>query len=110
MIYLKGKLWKVGYDMFEGSVGFTTYNDFFKRRNTIKKEYGKMKDKEREIYRMYLYSQRDLSTQKLDLIWEFLNEPETSCYCPTDKQLEQYFSYDLEEIERSRIEGENIEY
>lgn len=96
--------------MFDDSIGFTTYNDFFKRRDIIKKKYRNMKDKEREIYRMYLYSQRDMSTQKVDLIWEFLNEADTSCYCPTQEQLAQYFNHELENIERSRLEGDNIEY
>lgn len=96
--------------MFDGSVGFTTYNDFFKRRDIIKSKYGKLKSREKEIYRMYLYSQRELSVQKLDLIWEFLNEPDTSSDCPTLQQLEQYFSYELEEIEKSRLAGDNIEH
>lgn len=96
--------------MFDSSVGFTTYNDFFKRRNTIKSRYSKLNDRDKEIYRMYLYAQRELSTQKVDLIWEFLNEPDTSYDCPTKKQLEQYFSYELEEIEKNRLEGDILEY
>ena len=96
--------------MFDGCIGFTTYNDFFKRREIIKKKYNAMKNNERQIYRMYLYSQRNLSTQKLDLIWEFLNEPENSYYCPSEAQLRQYFSHELEEIENSRLEGDDIEH
>jgi len=45
---------------------------------------------------MYLYAQRELSTNKLDLIWEFLNEPASSMDCPTEKELKQYFVQKLE--------------
>lgn len=96
--------------MFSDSLGFTTYNDFFKRREIIKKKFKNMKDKERQIYRMYLYAQREMSTNKVDLIWEYLNEPDNSCYCPNEEQLEQYFNHDLEALEKSRLEGDEFEY
>lgn len=99
--------------MFDNSIGFTTYNDFFKRRNDIKKQYRGMKDDTKAIYKMYLYSQRELSTNKVDLIWEFLNEPDTSCYCPTTEQLEQYFVESLEHDDKYDdylTEDDNFEY
>lgn len=96
--------------MFDDSLGFATYNDFFKRRNEIKKKYRKLTDSMRKIYKMYLYSQRDMSTNKVDLIWEFLNEPDTSCYCPTEDQLKQYFNHELEALELSHLAGDDFEY
>ena len=79
---------------------FSTYNDFFNRRDIIKKEFKKLNGDSRRIYRMYLYAQREFTTNKLDLIWEFLNEPDNSAYCPTEEQLRQYFVKSLEhEIE-----------
>lgn len=75
---------------------FSTYNDFFNRRQIIKREFKKLNNDNKRIYRMYLYAQRELSTNKLDLIWEYLNEPDNSVYCPTDEQLKQYFVQKLE--------------
>ena len=96
--------------MFDNSLGFSTYNDFFKRRISIKNAYRKLKDETKQIYKMYLYSQREMSTNKVDLIWEFLNEPDTSCYCPTKEQLEYYFNNELEQIELSHLSGDEFEY
>jgi len=91
-----------------------TYNDFFNRRDIIKREFKKLNNNDRRIYRMYLYAQREFSTNKLDLIWEFLNEPENSAYCPTEDQLKQYFVQNLEhEVEYNSdypLGDENIEY
>ena len=96
--------------MFDDSLSFSTYNDFFKRRDVIKKKFRCLKDKERITYRMYLYSQRDFSTRKLDLIWEFLNEPSSSSLCPKKEQLEYYFDNKLEQYEANRLRCDDIEY
>lgn len=96
--------------MFDESLGFSTYNDFFKRRKEIKKKYKQMKSEQKKIYRMYLYAQRDMSTQKVDLIWEFLNEADSSCLCPTLEQLEQYFDNSLEQCELDRLRSDEVEY
>lgn len=96
--------------MFDESMGFSTYNDFFKRRCDIKKKYKVLKTNNKKIYRMYLYSKRELSTQKLDLMWEFLNEPDNSCLCPTEKQLRQYFDTKLERLELERLGSDEVEY
>ena len=96
--------------MFDNDLGFSTYNDFFKRREKIKKKFKSMGDKERKIYRMYLYAQREFSTNQVDLKWEYLNEPDNSIYCPTMEQLSQYFNHKLEEIELRRLEGDDFEY
>lgn len=97
--------------MFDESMGFSTYNDFFKRRDDIKKKYNLLKDEIKRIYKMYVYSQRDLSRQKVDIIWEFLNEPDTSSDCPTEEQLRQYFVKALEKDDSEYvIDGDKFEY
>lgn len=100
--------------MFDEIMNFSIYNDFFKRRNIIKKAYKKLSSEQKQIYRMYLYSQRELSTNKLDLIWEFLNEPDNSYYCPKEEDLARYFVKELEhEIKYNDdypMEDENNEY
>lgn len=97
--------------MFDESMGFSTYNDFFKRRNAIKKKYTKLNCQGKKIYKMYLYSQRDMSTQKVDLIWEYLNESETSVYYPTDEKLKMYFVDALEKEDNEYIvEDDEFEY
>lgn len=92
---------------------FPTYNDFFNRRDIIKREYRKLNSDNKRIYRMYLYAQRELSTNKVDLIWEYLNEPDSSKFCPTEEQLRQYFVKKLEhEIKYNDdyIGEDNFEY
>jgi len=97
--------------MFDESMGFSTYNDFFKRRNNIKKQYMQMNCQEKRIYKMYLYSQRDMSTPKVDLIWEFLNESDTSIYCPSKEKLKMYFVDALEKDDSEYIvEDDEFEY
>ena len=82
--------------MFDDSMGFLTYNDFFKRRKQIKVKFHNLKPSDRRIYRMYLYSNREMSTTKVDLIWEYLNEADNSPLCPTIEQLSMYFVEALE--------------
>ena len=97
--------------MFDDSMGFSTYNDFFKRRDIIKKKYKSAKREIKDIYKMYVYSQRHLSRRKVDLIWEYLNEPDTSVDCPTKEQLEMYFVQALEKKDEDyKLEGEDFEY
>lgn len=96
--------------MLDESLSFSTYNDFFKRRDIIKKKFSCLKNQERITYKMYLYSQREFSTKKLDLIWEFLNEPSSSSLCPTIEQLQHYFDNKLEQYEVNRLRCDDIEY
>lgn len=97
--------------MFYESMGFSTYNDFYKRRIGIKKKYISLSCREKQIYKMYLYSQRDMSTTKVDLIWEYLNEADTSVYYPTEEKLKQYFVDALEKDDSEYvIDGDEFEY
>ena len=97
--------------MFDETMEFSTYNDFFKRRDRIKHKYNSMNDTKKRIYKMYLYSQREMSTTKVDLIWEFLNEPDTSVYCPSFEKLRQHFVESLEpNLPEYITESDNFEY
>jgi len=99
--------------MFDDSLEFLTYNEFFKRRCAIKKKFRNMDSEKKRIYRMYLYAQREMSNTKVDLIWEYLNEPDSSVLCPTTEQLEQYFVEALEHNEKYDnylSESEEFEY
>lgn len=97
--------------MFDDSMGFSTYNDFYKRRLAIKDKYTKLSCQGKQIYKMYLYSQREMSTQKVDLIWEYLNESDTSVYYPTDEKLKMYFVDALEKEDNEYIvEDDEFEY
>lgn len=82
--------------MFDDDMEFSTYNDFFKRRKRIKEMYTNMDKQAKAIYKLYLYAQREMSVGKVDLIWEYLNEPSNSLYCPSDEQLMVYFVEALE--------------
>lgn len=86
--------------MFDDSLEFLTYNEFFKRRGMIKKKFRSMDSEKQRIYKMYVYSQREMSDKKVDLIWEYLNEPDSSVLCPTTPQLKQYFIESLEHNEK----------
>jgi len=93
---------------------FSTYNDFFNRRNIIKREFNKLNSDSKRIYRMYLYAQREFTTNKLDLIWEFLNEPDNSIDCPSESDLKRYFvkalEHDIEYNQDYHDGGDYIEY
>lgn len=97
--------------MFDESMVFSTYNDFFKRHDIIKKKYAKLDCQQKKIYKMYLYSQREMSTQKVDLIWEYLNECDTSIYCPSEETLKMYFVDALEkDYSEYIVEDDEFEY
>lgn len=70
---------------------FETYNDFFDRREMIKRCFDKLDMQHRQIYRYYLYANRQMSTTKLDLIWEYLAEPSDSEDFPSLEKLSQYY-------------------
>lgn len=70
---------------------FETYNDFYIRRKIIRDLFDKSSNDEKEIYKYYLYSNRLLSTMKVDLIWEYLIEPDNSFAKSTEEDLARYY-------------------
>ena len=71
---------------------FETYNDFYIRRNIIKDLFHRLSDNGQEVYKYYLYSNRLLSTMKIDLIWEYLREPDNSFAKTSEKALAKYYN------------------
>ena len=73
---------------------FSTFNDFYVRRKIIKSLFQNLNQDMKEIYKMYLYSNRILSTQKADCMWEYLNEPRDSGYFKYESDLRLYYRKD----------------
>ena len=73
---------------------FSTVNDFYVRRKIIKGLFQNLNQDMKEIYKMYVYSQRVLSTRKADCMWEYLNEPQDSGYYKYENDLRMYYRND----------------
>ena len=73
---------------------FSTFNDFYVRRKIIKGLFQNLNQDMKEIYKMYVYSQRVLSTRKADCMWEYLNEPQDSGYYKYENDLRMYYRND----------------
>lgn len=77
--------------MIQDEMRFIGFKDFYKRSRKIKSMYDKLSLEEKWIYKYYVYSNALVSQNRLDLIWEYLNEPENSEYFVSRKKLgEQY--------------------
>ena len=80
--------------MFMGLVAmymrFNTFDDFYTRKDIIKKYFSKLSLDEKYIYKMYVYSNRLIKEDKLNKIWEFLNEPFGSFYYVSGDMLSIY--------------------
>lgn len=59
---------------------FYTFNEFYLKAREIKKEYDDLSQRDKRIYKMYVYSNCLLKPLLQDKIWEYLNEPLGSCY------------------------------
>lgn len=60
-------------DIIKHEMIFYSFNDFFHKKNDIKKAYNSLTIKEKRIYKMYVYSLCWENEFAKDLIWEFLN-------------------------------------
>lgn len=74
---------------------FSTFNDFYVRRKIIKDLFQGLNQDMKYIYKMYVYSNRLLSTQKADCMWEYLNEPRDSGYFKYESDLRLYYRKDV---------------
>lgn len=70
---------------------FDTFDDFYERRILIKRRFRDATDGYKEVYRLYIFANRTLSTQKAELIWEFLVEPNDSDFNVKNKDLERLY-------------------
>lgn len=75
----------------KGSMTFDTFNDFYERRLLIKKRFKDASYGYKEVYRLYIFANRTLSSQKAELIWEYLMEPSDSEYSVKNKDLERLY-------------------
>lgn len=77
--------------MIQDEMRFIGFRDFYKRSRKIKSMYDRLSLEEKWTYKYYVYSNALVSQNRLDLIWEYLNEPENSEYFVSRKKLgEQY--------------------
>ena len=77
--------------MIKDEMRFIGFKDFYKRSRKIKSMYDRLSLEEKWTYKYYVYSNALISQNRLDLIWEYLNEPENSEYFVSRKKLgEQY--------------------
>lgn len=77
--------------MIQDEMRFIGFKDFYKRSRKIKSMYERLSEKDKWTYKYYVYSNALVSQNRLDLIWEYLNEPENSEYFVSRKKLgEQY--------------------
>ena len=78
-------------NIIKGSMTFDTFDDFYERRILIKRRFRDATDGYKEVYRLYIFANRTLSTQKAELIWEFLVEPNDSDFNVKNKDLERLY-------------------
>lgn len=69
---------------------FYNFNEFFDNAERIKKHFETLDIMDKKIYKMYVYSNRDIREHILDKIWEYLNEPFGSCYYVSHDMLSVY--------------------
>ena len=62
------------------------FEDFYRNARYIKYRFNLLSLRDRQIYKMYVYSNSIIKIYVLDKMWEYLNEPMGSCY---------YVSYDM---------------
>ena len=61
--------------MIKEELRFIGFKDFYKRSRIIKSAYMSLSLEEKWTYKYYLYSNSLISLTRLDLMWEYLNEP-----------------------------------
>ena len=77
--------------MIRDELRFVGFRDFYKRSRYIKQIYHSLSTDEKWRYKYYIYSNRLIDENNLDLIWHYLNESENSeDYVSRRKLGEQY--------------------
>ncbi|HHX69710.1 MAG TPA: hypothetical protein GX708_16900 [Gallicola sp.] len=59
--------------MFNETLNFIGFRDFYKRSNKLKQEYQKLSLENKYHYKHYVYANPLMSDYYKDLIWEYLN-------------------------------------
>lgn len=73
-------------DIVSNDMLFNNFDDFYENAKYIKSRFDLLSRRDRQIYKMYVYSNSIIKIYVLDKMWEYLNEPMGSCY---------YVSYDM---------------
>ena len=78
-------------DIIDEYMQFTTYDDFYERKELIRKRFVGLTERDRAIYRLYVYSNRLLSDKLADIVWEFLQESKESPWNVPYERMEYYY-------------------
>lgn len=78
--------------MVRETMKFSSYNDFYERREKIRELYDKLCVSDKTTYKYYIYSRRYISEKKCDAMWAYINnlEFEDMAYCLEYLEKEYY--------------------
>lgn len=62
--------------MIKEPMKFSSYNDFYERREKIRELYDKLCTTDKVIYKYYIYSRRYIAEKKCDAMWAYINNLE----------------------------------
>lgn len=80
--------------MIKDELRFIGMRDFYKRCEQIKEVYVSLTRDEKQVYKYYVYSRRQLREYTCNIIWEFLNESDDSEYARNKERLyEEIYRY-----------------
>ena len=69
---------------------FTDFKDFYDRCEIIKDYFNDLSLRDKYMYKMYVYSNELIKRDRLNKIWEYLNEPFGSAYYISKDMLSVY--------------------
>ena len=76
MVYYKRRIShlrrKIG-NMVKETMKFSSYNDFYERREKIRELYDKLCASDKTVYKYYVYSRRYIAEKKCDAMWAYIN-------------------------------------
>lgn len=87
-------------DIIEPELQFYSFNDFFKKKDIIKRKYNTLTTKEIRIYKMYVYATCFETEHTKDVMWNYLNSIE-------NVNLEIFNEYGLRNNKRRKKNGNN---
>lgn len=80
--------------MIKDELRFIGMRDFYLRSENIKKIYHSLSKEEKQIYKYYVYSRRQLREYTCNIIWQFLNESPDSEFAVNKERLyDEVFRY-----------------
>lgn len=59
--------------MVKDNMCFSSFTEFYVKRNVIRLQYIKMSTDDKVTYKYYVYSRRTLKEKVCDMIWEYIN-------------------------------------